>query len=259
MRTMSFAPNLFKMMRRLPINLLAIAAMFAAVMPVPGAADSLASTSDAGDVATGLANFSLAAAIIAIACVLLLALLLRGSASRIVRYVGARRGRRRLLRTFRGRNADVLEDVIIPGAYGGLTRIDYAVLTSGGILCVRAKHLNGTVFGSIDDAQWKNVDGIYQQKFLNPTIQNAGRTRALQNIVPDVPVASLVVFTGSVQLATPRARNVIHIRDLDSYIAKFVFGPCKVKDWDAAWLTVRSAVLSDDDSRRDFHAQLSFS
>ena len=239
-------------------------ALIASVGALVGASSSAASDAipigaGAVDVATGLSNFGIAATIITIACILLLVLLFRGSASKVARFVSEKRGKRRLRRTLRRRSRDVLEDVILPGAYGGLTRIDYAILTSGGILCIRAKHCNGTVFGSDDDPQWKNVDGVNQQKFLNPAIQNAGRTRAMQNIVPDVPVTNLVVFTGSVQLATPKCRNVIHVRDLDSYISKFVFGPCKIKDWDAVWLTVRSALLTDEGSRKDFSAQLSFS
>lgn len=228
-------------------------------IPAASSGETVTAAAGAAEAAAGLSNFGVSAAIIAIACLLLLALLARGSASRITRLVSEKRGKRRLRRTLRRRSRDVLEDVILPGAYGGLTRIDYAILTSGGILCIRAKHCNGTVFGSSDDPQWKNVDGVHQHKFLNPAIQNAGRTRALQNLVPDVPVANLVVFTGSVQLAAPKLRNVIHVRDLDSYIAKFVFGPCKIKDWDAVWLTVRSALLTDEGSRKDFRAQLSFS
>lgn len=228
--------------------------------PTAGAAvEALAAAPGATTVAAGLSNFVPSAAIITIACILLLALLFRGSTSKITWFISAKRGRRRLRRTLRRRSRDVLEDVILPGAYGGLTHIDFAILTSGGILCIRTKHCHGTVFGGDDDPQWKNVDGLHQQKFLNPAIQNAGRTRALQNVVPNVPVANLVVFTGSVQLATPKSRNVIHVRDLDSYISKFVFGPCKIKDWDAVWLTVRSALLTDEGSRKDFRAQLSFS
>ncbi|HEX6260110.1 MAG TPA: nuclease-related domain-containing protein [Woeseiaceae bacterium] len=230
-----------------------------AVASSASAGEAMAAAPGATDIATGLSNFGVSATIITIACILLLVLLFRGSASRITRFVGEKRGKRRLRRALRRRSRDVLEDVLLPGAYGGLTRVDYVILTSGGILCIRAKHCNGTVFGSDEDPQWKNVDGIYQQKFLNPAIQNAGRARALQNIVPDVPVASLVVFTGSVQLAAPKVRNVIHVRDLDSYISKFVFGPCKIKDWDAVWLTVRAAILTDEGSRKDFRAQLSFS
>jgi hypothetical protein len=152
-----------------------------------------------------------------------------------------------------------MDDFILPGAYGGLTHIDFAILTSGGILCIQAKHYNGVVFGGPEEPQWTNVDGIHRRKFLNPMIQNEGRTRALQNAAPNVPVANLVVFSGSVQFTSPLEKNVIHVRDLNSYIAKFVFGPCKIDDWDAVWLTVKAAALTDEDSRKDFQAQLSFS
>ena len=54
-------------------------------------------------------------------------------------------------------------------------------------------------------------------------------------------------------------KNVIRVRELESFIAKFVFGPSKIEDWDAAWLTVKSAALTDEDTRKDFKAQLGFS
>ena len=87
-------------------------------------------------------------------------------------------------------------------------------------------------------------------------IQNAGRTRALQNVVPDVPVANLVVFTGKVEFPTPPPKNVLRVAEVDSYIAKFVFGPSKIKDWDAVWLTVNSAALTDEATRKDLQAQI---
>ena len=85
----------------------------------------------------------------------------------------------------------MLHDFIIPGAYGGLAKIDHAILTSGGILCIQTKHFNGIVFGDEDEAQWTNVDGVRRQRFLNPVIQNEGRARALRQVVPDVPVPTI--------------------------------------------------------------------
>ena len=210
-------------------------------------------------VATGLTNTGPGMFIIAIAAALLTTLLFRASATQLARKITEKIGKRRINRILRAKTADVLEDFILPGAYGGLTRIDYAILTSGGILCIQTKHYNGVVFGDADEPQWTNVDGVQRRKFLNPLIQNEGRSRALQKAVPNVPVANLVVFTGSVQFTSPLEKNVIHVRDLSSYIAKFVFGPCKIKDWDAVWLSVRSAALTDEESRKDFRAQLSFS
>ena len=136
------------------------------------------------------------------------------------------------------------------------TKIDHAILTAGGIICIQTKHYNGIVFGDEDEAQWNNVDGTVKRRFLNPLIQNEGRTRALRNVLPDVPVANLIVFTGKVDFPTPPPKNVISVARLDSYIAKFVFGPSKIKDWDAVWLTVKSAALTDDATRKDLQAQI---
>jgi len=77
-------------------------------------------------------------------------------------------------------------------------------------------------------------------------------------VLPDVPVANLVVFTGSVEFTSAPPRNVIHVRSLESFIAKFVFGPSKVKDWDTVWLTVKAAALSDANTRKDLQAQVMF-
>jgi hypothetical protein len=240
------------MRRLLPYSLSSAATLI--VLPsiaADGTADS--------EVVTGLANTGLGLFIIAIAAALLLTLMFRASATHVARNVTSIIGKRRIHKILAARSPDLLEDFILPGAYGGLTHIDYAILTSGGILCIETKHYNGIVFGGADEPQWTNVDGVHRRKFLNPLIQNEGRTKALQKIVPNVPVANLVVFTGTVQFTTPLEKNVIHVRNLNSYIAKFVFGPCKIKDWDAVWFTVKSAALTDEETRKDFRAQLSFS
>ncbi len=224
-----------------------------------GVAAEADAAGDSAEVVTGLANTGPGFLIIGLAGALLLTLLFRASAKQVARAIKERLGQRRIGKILQHRSKDVLDDFILPGAYGGLTCINHAILTSGGVLCIQTKHYNGIVFGGSDEPQWTNVDGIHRQKFLNPLIQNEGRTKTLQKVVPDVPVANLVVFTGSVQFTSPLAKNVIHVRDLDTYIAKFVFGPCKIEDWDAVWLTVTAAALTDDASRKDFDAQLSFS
>jgi hypothetical protein len=205
---------------------------------------------------TGVTNVGAAVFMFIIAGALLLTLIFRSAASHLMRVVANRIGALRVRRALDARSPDVLHDFILPGAYGGLVKIDHAILTAGGILCIQTKHYSGIVFGGEDEAQWTNVDGTLRRRFLNPLIQNEGRTRALQNVVPDVPVANVVVFTGTVEFPTPPPKNVIRVANVDSFIAKFVFGPSKVKDWDAAWLTVRSAALTDEATRKDLQAQI---
>lgn len=206
--------------------------------------------------ATGITNVGPATFFFTIAVALLLTLIFRTTASHIVGLVTSWVGTLRIRRVLKQRSPDVLHDFILPGAYGGLTKVDHAILTAGGILCIQTKHYNGIVFGSEDEAQWSNVDGTVKRRFLNPLIQNEGRTRALRNVLPDVPVANLIVFTGNVEFPSAAPKNVIRVSELDSYIAKFVFGPSKVKDWDAVWLTVRSAALTDEATRKDLQAQI---
>jgi len=242
------------MLRRQPFFPVTSAGMLATWPTV--AAESEAAS---GHVVTGIVNTGPAIFIFAVAVALLLTLIFRASTTRIAALTTRTLGKRRIRKVLTARSPNVLEDIILPGAYGGLTNIDYAILTSGGILCIRTKHCNGVVFGDADEPQWTHVSGVHRRKFLNPLIQNEGRTRAVQALVPEVPVANVVVFTGRVQFTSPPPGNVIPVRNLESFIAKFVFGPCQIRDWDAVWLTVKAGALTDEDSRKDFQAQLSFS
>lgn len=212
-----------------------------------------------GGAQTGITSVGPALFLFTVAGALLLTLIFRSLANHAASFVMEQVGKWRIRTALAKRSPDVLHDFILPGAYGGLTRIDHAILTAGGILCIQTKHYNGLVFGAEDEAQWTNVDGVTRRRFLNPLIQNEGRTRALQRIVPDAPVANLVIFTGNVEFTSAPPKNVIHVRDLESYVAKFVFGPSRIDDWDAVWLTVKAAVLKDAAARKDFAAQISFS
>lgn len=210
------------------------------------------------EVRTGITSVGPALFVFTIAGALLLTLFFRSAANHVTRYVTGQIGQWRIKTALNKRSPDVLHDFILPGAYGGLVKIDHAILTAGGILCIQSKHYNGIVFGGEEEAQWTNVDGVKRRRFLNPLIQNEGRRRAFKQVVPDVPVANLVIFTGSVEFTSVPPKNVIHVRNLESFVAKFVFGPSKIEDWDAVWLTVKAAALTDEDSRKDLQAQLTF-
>lgn len=210
-------------------------------------------------VATGLSNTGTGWILIIVAIAVLGTLFFGSGLTQLASAVTRRSGRRRIARMLRRTTPDVIEDFILPGAYGGLTRIDFAVLTSAGIVCIQTKHYNGIVFGEPNDPQWTIVEGMHRRKFLNPRIQNEGRSRALQNVVPNVPVHSLVVFCGESEFSAQKIDNVIHISALTAQLEKLKAAPCQIEDWDAVWMTVKSAALTDADSRKDFDAQLSFS
>lgn len=233
--------------------------VLACLLALLGASSASAVGQTSTEATTGLSGNGPAIILFSIAGALLITLVFRSTATHIAGLITVKIGTIRVRRILQRRSKDVLDDFLLPGAYGGLTRIDHAILTSGGILCIQTKHYNGLIFGDADEPQWTNVDGTVRRRFLNPLIQNTGRNRALQNVVPDVPVANLVVFTGDIQFTTRPEKNVIQVKSLDSYIAKFEFGPCKIDDWDAVWMSLKAASLTDAESRRDFSAQLSFS
>ena len=207
---------------------------------------------------TGITSVGPAMFLFTIAVALILTLLFRSAATQATRFLVRRLGDMRIRRALAARSQDVLHDFVLPGAYGGLVRVDYAIMTAGGILCIQAKHFGGVVFGEKDEAQWTNVDGVRRRRFLNPLIQNEGRSRALRKVVPDVPVANVVVFTGNVHFPSVPPANVIRLKDLESFIQKFVFGPSKVDDWDAVWMSVKSAAMTDEATRKDLASQIAF-
>lgn len=220
---------------------------------------ALPSVAAEGGAQTGITSVGPAMFLFTLATALILTLVFRKAASHFASFLNRRIGQARIKSALRKRSPDVLHDFILPGAYGGLAQLDHAILTAGGILCIQTKHMSGVVFGGEDEPQWTNVDGVSRRRFLNPLIQNEGRARALRQVVPDVPVANLVIFSGNVDFTTPPPKNVIRVDELESYVAKYVFGPSKIKDWDAVWMTVKAAALTDAASRKDFQAQLGFS
>lgn len=195
--------------------------------------------------ATGIVRVLPAIVLFLIAALLLGLLVFRKTAQHYAGFLTRRLGRLRLQSALRASSRDALHELRLPGAYDGIAEVDHAILTSGGILCVRALHDSGIVFADSDAPQWTCITDSARRRFLNPLIENAARVKAVEQVLPDVPVANLVVFTGSVQFSAKPPSNVITLDQLDSYIAKFVFGPSKIEDWDAAWLTLKAAALRD--------------
>ena len=129
---------------------------------------------------------------------------------------------------------------------------------AGGIVCLRSKLANGEVVGEAEAPQWMLLAAGRQQPFLNPVVQNQGRADALRQLAPELPVVNLVVFGGNVSLSPSCGDNVISLDKLDGFLNDLAFESDEAVDLDAAWLSIRSAALTDDESHKDFAAQLSF-
>jgi len=214
----------------------------------------------ANDATTALGAQSGTPALIMIAAsgILLLALVLRPITAVLGRCVTRKNLERRLHRCLAATGLEVLHNFILPGRCGGLTRVDHAILAAGGVVSVQVKHYSGTVAGSPEDPQWTCTEGTEVHRFMNPVIQNERRAGAIRRAIPGLPVVSLIVFTGRVRFAESRPENVIELGQLATFLERLEFEPCAIEDWEATWLSLRAAALTDAKSRKDMDAQLSF-
>ena len=213
---------------------------------------------DEPDVVTGVTNVGLGTFMLAIAALLIMFLLLRPTVTQLVYAFRRALHRRRVDAILSRHSQEVLTDLLLESPYGGLTRVDYAVLLAGGIVCMRSKLANGEVVGYAEAPQWTLRTSRREQPFLNPLVQNEGRADALRKLAPELPVVNLVVFGGDVSLGPSCGDNVIRLADLDRYLRELSFEEGLAVDWEASWLNIRSAALTDDESHKDFAAQLSF-
>ena len=206
----------------------------------------------------GINDVSPATFCFVVAFTLIAACLFRAAAGRLLNAAARKIGFLYIRSALQRSGCKTLHDFILPGAYGGLVKIDHAALTPAGILCIQVKHVSGRIHGDKNDAQWTVSDGVRRRRFLNPLIQNEGRRRALQKIAPGIPVINLVVFQGRVTFAPRVARNVIRLRRLGKYIDACFATARTASAEDNVWTRVRDAALMDDAIRRDFQAQIGF-
>jgi hypothetical protein len=210
-------------------------------------------------VATGITSIGPSMFIFTIAIALLLTLAFRASASRFTRVLATRIGRRRIHSCLAANCLHQAQDFILPGAYGGLARIDHAALYQHGIVCIRAVHFHGKIDGDADDPQWTSSSGFSTKRFLNPLIQNEGRARAIRKVLPGTAVVNLVIFTGKVEFGAPQPSNVIELEQLSRFLHDFSTQSENDPVPDAAWQMLSAAIQHDAAAQKDFAAQISFS
>lgn len=108
-----------------------------------------------------------------------------------------------------------LRNLYLPAGENATTEVDLLYLTRKGIYVIESKHYTGRICGAEDWPRW--TASVYagrgwfgrpkteKHTLYNPIWQNAGHMRALSNLVgPEVPLWSVVVFSGRCRLADVR-------------------------------------------------------
>lgn len=144
--------------------------------------------------------------------------------------------------------AEVANDVILRDGRGGLTQIDHLALTSEGLLVVETKDCGGLIFGQTHDRTWTQCIGRQKRRFENPLRQNYGHVKAIEALVPGVPVAGLVVFTDRARFPKGLPQGVTTLSLLRQAIPSTNAESTHAAHRDA-WETVMSQVLTDRLSR----------
>lgn len=212
------------------------------------ATPALAAGTDDGLTSIGPATF-----LFAVATAIILTLLMRNSVAVIAEKTGRWLACQRVRRSLR--DTDVIESGILPGAYGGLVRVDFALRLAASIACLRVVRVDGAIHGDANSAQWTSNGHSGRRLFLNPIIQNEGRARAIRKIVGSVPVHSIVVIIGPAS-AFPAHEAVTDLANLPMKLRSI--GGVPQPELEEAWMELKAAILSDPETRRDFDAQIGF-
>jgi hypothetical protein len=124
-------------------------------------------------------------------------------------------GERAVARVLKRHSAQVANDLILPDGRGGLTQIDHLALTSSAILVIETKHYSGLILGRQHEPQWTQMLGRRRYAFQNPLRQNHGHIKAVQALIPHLPVEGHVVFVGGARFPKGRPPGVDDLAALE--------------------------------------------
>lgn len=232
-----------------------ITSLFTAATIAAASTSAIAADSTAP---SALRNTATGSFILGCAITILLIVVLRPVIVATIRAAGSSAAERLLRQRLEANGRPALHDFILPGSCGGLVRIDHAVMTGRGIVCVMRRAYRGRITGEKGDSQWTAANGNASQRFVNPLLHNDNRVTALKKALPGVPVVGVVVFDAAARFGDARPDGVIQTGELERFLSEQTFGGAELRDPDTAWLNLRAAALTDDESRKDMDAQLSF-
>lgn len=93
-------------------------------------------------------------------------------------------------------NCKILMNLHIPTKNGKSTEIDLLMIHETGIYVFEVKHFKGTIYGDDNGQIWTQYFRTTKNSvFKNPVLQNQYHLTALRELLGDVPVKSIIVFT----------------------------------------------------------------
>lgn len=109
---------------------------------------------------------------------------------------------------------ELLQDFLIPDGNEGEIHIEFAGLTSRGIVLIDTRQDTGHVFGSSGMQEWTVIDGKQRYTFANPLGGLLDRIAAVRGISPNVPVTGYVAFPERANFSKGRPEHAVHFESL---------------------------------------------
>jgi hypothetical protein len=115
----------------------------------------------------------------------------------------------------------ILTNLYIPTEYG-TTEIDLVYITTSSVYVIESKNYNGKIYGSSKSKEWSTYIRGRKYKFYNPIWQNNNHIKYLQEVLPDIKLNSLIVFSERCQFNKMYANKdlVLKRNDLKARILK---------------------------------------
>jgi len=108
----------------------------------------------------------------------------------------------------------VLHDFLLPDGNNGEIHLEYAMLTTSGIVVLDNKDVEGNVFGSDAMDEWTVIDGNNRFTFQNPQRGLLDRIAAVKALAPDVPVEGFIAFSDRGRFSKGQPSYVIFFETL---------------------------------------------
>ena len=128
---------------------------------------------------------------------------------------------------------------------GKLADLDFILVGTFGVLCVKCVGRGGSIYGSAGDAMWLQVKNQDRISFANPILEAERDTRLVRDILfsaklKNIPVETVCVFTNPVaSLALPRSTGHYTVKEFRSLLGQSRFLQERKIDLDAVCTAAR--------------------
>ncbi len=102
----------------------------------------------------------------------------------------------------------------------GSFKIDRLVMLHDSILLIAFKPYSGNIYCADSIPEWTQVVGQKSFKFLNPLFELENQVTAVKNIIPDVPIHSVLFFDHSARFPKGHPDQVLNPDNIPEYLMR---------------------------------------